>query len=186
MLPYTYVRRIDVQPVLDFMINQVGYSGDTEFYINTYGVSISENNKSITTFENGLFYILNKNSQSIYFNSLNITSIKFRNENAYLSNALAIIQTATTTDETYNYYNYNVNFKGNNIGVLQIRSLLNYSNSSNSVIYPFQSLEFNFSALIHINYTIFEVIFLVSLDITTQLGSVDLRIPSSFQNQSVV
>ena len=55
-ISYSYVRRVDTQPVFKFRINQ----GD--FYINTYGVSVTETAKSATTLSNGTFYVFNRNN----------------------------------------------------------------------------------------------------------------------------
>ena len=135
-ISHTFVRRIDVQPALSFLINK------SDFYINTYGISITDDSKSSTTVSDGSFYILNKNTQPVYYGGIQVTGVRFRNENAYPSTNLTIIPTGGTSDSTYSYTNYIISFKGNSIGLLSIYSPINFSMSNGSILQPFQSVEF--------------------------------------------
>jgi hypothetical protein len=139
--PVYYTKRLAKQPVFDFMIQ------DTDFYINTHGVSVTELGKSYTTLSNGLFYILNKSSQSFVFNSLNVTSVRFRNESAIPASTLKISFNKTTynTTLTERYDTYDLLFRSKIIGELRISRKTKYDNDLNFTLNPFQSIEFGAS-----------------------------------------
>lgn len=134
-ISYSYVRRIDRQPVLTFKIDQ------PDFYINTYGVSVTENAKSSTALSDGAFYVLNKNNFPLYFNNVQPASVKFRNENGFPGTSMAISFSGTTYDTNYRYDNYLVKFKSNNVGLLTINTPIKYDSVNNTILYPFQSVE---------------------------------------------
>lgn len=131
-----YITRIAKQPIFDFMIPSDG------FYLNTHGVSITESGRSTTNLTDGLFYILNKNTQPIYFNSLTIDSVSFRDSSNVVASKLSKFLPTTTYDDYYRYDDYYVKYNGLNIGKLRIRTQLKYVNDSNTQLKPFQSIEF--------------------------------------------
>lgn len=133
-----YTKKLAKQPVFDFMVQ------DSEFYINTHGVSVTELGKSYTALSNGLFYILNKSSRSFVFNSLNVTSVRFRNESAIPATTLKISFNRTTYDTslTQRYDRYNILFRSKIIGELLISRKTKYDNDLNFTLNPFQSIEF--------------------------------------------
>ena len=136
VLPNTiqFVRKIAKQPVFEFMLT----NEDDNFYINTHGVSII--NDSFTDFENGKFYILNKNSIPIYFNSIEISGIKLRDDS--LSTA-SIVKNNTISDGNFIIDIFTVNINNIDVGELEIRRLNKFENNKNVFINPFQSVEFS-------------------------------------------
>jgi hypothetical protein len=132
-----YNRLTEKQPVFDFMIKK------DDFYINTHGVSVTEFDKSFTSYSNGLFYVLNKNNKPIYFNGVYLINARMRKERGYPGNLLRIRLITTTISGNFMYEKYIVSFRGNEIGELTISRLSNYENNSNLIINPFQSLEFS-------------------------------------------
>ena len=141
---YYYTKKLAKQPVLDFMVQH------DDFYINTHGVSVTESSKSYTTLSNGLFYILNKNSQPFIFNSLNVSSVKYRNESAIPPNTLAInfLETTYNTSKSHRYDAYNVLFRSQVVGKLTISRKTQYENDMNIILNPFQSIEFGATYLV--------------------------------------
>ena len=129
-----FVRKIAKQPVFEFMLT----NEDDNFYINTHGVSII--NDSFTDFENGKFYILNKNSIPIYFNSIEISGIKLRDDS--LSTA-SIVKNNTISDGNFIIDIFTVNINNIDVGELEIRRLNKFENNKNVFINPFQSVEFS-------------------------------------------
>lgn len=134
-----FTRKTEKQPVFDFMIQNL----NDEFYINTHGVSVDEVSKSYTNYNNGLFYVLNKNNKAIYFNGLYVSNIRMRNERGYPSNAMRISLRETTTSGNYMYEKYIVSFRFREIGELIIGRLINFENNNNVYLNPFQSIEFS-------------------------------------------
>lgn len=130
-----YSRITEKQPVFDFMIKK------SDFYINTHGVSVTELGKSYTSYNNGLFYILNKNNKPIYFNGLYFNSIKMRRENGYPAANLTLVLSETRVDGNYTYEDYTLSFRRQTIGQLTIGRLNEYVNKSNIILNPFQSIE---------------------------------------------
>jgi hypothetical protein len=114
---------------------------NSDFYVNTYGLSVTEQAKSASALNDGLFYILNKNSTNTYFGGVQVVSVKFRSENAYRSTTLKISYSGSTTDDVYRYDNYILYFRGAEIGLLTINTPIKYNPSNNTVLYPFQSIE---------------------------------------------
>lgn len=132
---YSYVRRIDRQPVFNFRINS------SDFYINTYGFSMTEVDKSESLLSDGIFYVLNKNNNPLYFNNIQAASIKFRNENGYPGTSLTLVYSGKTYDDVYRYDNYAVRFKGSDIGLLTVNVPVKYDTNNHTILYPFQSIE---------------------------------------------
>jgi hypothetical protein len=126
---------IENQPEFDFMLSK------DEFYINTPGVSVTEPSKSYTTYSEGIFYILNRNTSPIYFGDIQLTSIKFRDENGYPANAISFSFSSDRMVRQIVYSDYDVFFSGNKIGVFTIARNSKYLSKNKSVIYPFQSVE---------------------------------------------
>ncbi len=132
-----FTRITEKQPVFDFMIKK------DDFYINTHGVSVTEFDKSYTTFNDGLFYVLNKNNKPLYFNGVYLVNARLRKERGFPGNSLRVSLINTSFSGNYMYENYNVSFRGRQIGQLTISRLSIYQNSSNLLINPFQSIEFS-------------------------------------------
>jgi hypothetical protein len=130
-----FSRKTEKQPVFDFMIKK------EEFYINTNGTSVTESNKSYTTFNNGLFYILNKNNKSLYFNGVYFTRATMRKERGYPPNNLRVTLKNTNFSGNFMYENYTVSFRNKEIGELTISRLAIFQNNSNLLLNPFQSIE---------------------------------------------
>ena len=136
VLPNTiqFVRKIAKQPVFEFMLT----NEDDNFYINTHGVSII--NDSFTNFENGKFYILNKNSIPIYFNSIEISGIKLRDDSL---STTSIVKNNTISDGNFIIDIFTVRINNIDVGELEIRRLDKFENNKNVFINPFQSVEFS-------------------------------------------
>jgi hypothetical protein len=132
-----FSRVTEKQPVFDFMIKK------DDFYINTHGVSVTEFDKSYSTFNDGLFYVLNKNNKPLYFNGVYLVNARLRKERGFPANSLRVFLTNTSFSGNYMYENYNVSFRGRQIGRLTISRLSTYQNNSNLLINPFQSIEFS-------------------------------------------
>lgn len=132
-----FTRYTERQPVFDFMIKK------DDFYLNTHGVSVTEIGKSSTSLNDGLFYILNKNNNPLYFNGLYLSNVKMRRERGYPGNALRIRLVNTSISGNFLFEVYNVSFRGRLVGELIIRRLSTYQNNRNSLINPFQSIEFS-------------------------------------------
>jgi hypothetical protein len=132
-----FSRVTEKQPVFDFMIKK------DDFYINTHGVSVTEFDKSYSTFNDGLFYVLNKNNKPLYFNGVYLVNARLRKERGFPANSLRVFLTNTSFSGNYMYENYNVSFRGRQIGQLTISRLSTYQNNSNLLINPFQSIEFS-------------------------------------------
>jgi hypothetical protein len=133
-----YTKKLAKQPIFDFMIQ------DSDFYINTHGVSVTELGKSTTSLSNGLFYILNKTSKSFVFNRLDVTSVRFRNESAIPATTLKIsfFKTTYNIDLSERYDTYNILFRSKIIGELTINRKTKYDNDVNFTLNPFQSIQF--------------------------------------------
>lgn len=142
--PFYYTKKLAKQPVFDFMIQR------DDFYINTHGVSVTELAKSYTPLSSGLFHILNKTNQPFVFNSINVSSIKFRNESAIPASTLKIsfLETTYNTTLTQRYDAYNVLFRSKIIGKLTLSRKTKYDNNSNFVLNPFSSIEFGATYLV--------------------------------------
>lgn len=130
-----FTRVSEKQPVFDFMIKR------EDFYINTHGVSITESNKSFTTYNDGLFYILNKNNKPIYFNGIYLVNSRLRKERGFPGNSLRVTLNTTTFSGNFMYENYFLSFRGRQIGQLTISRLRMFENNSNLLLNPFQSIE---------------------------------------------
>lgn len=126
-----------VMPTLDFMIPS------SEFYINAYGVSATEQDKSYSEYDDANFYILNKESIPVYFYSLELSKISTRDNVIINRNSLTIELTSNITDDTYNIRIYNVLYNNNLIGKFYLRMKKPYLNGGYEVIQPFQSVEFS-------------------------------------------
>lgn len=142
------------------------YIPNSEFYINTPGVSVSDVTKSVTNFNDGIFYLLNKNNFPIYYNSLDTltpvvsvvtTNNETRKTNSFNpvgkirasfieSNNKIITVTKDipniTTDEIYTYVPYTILYKGNRLGQLVLRILSVYYNNPGIAVFPFESVPF--------------------------------------------
>lgn len=131
----TYIRVVDTQPTFNFMVNQ------SDFYINTHGLSVTDSTKSASPNTNNFVYVMNQQQNPVYVSGVSISSIVFRQSKVQLSSILnlSITPTTVTYDDNYEYHNYNVYYRGNLIGILVLNIDLNYKNGSNTVLYPFQS-----------------------------------------------
>jgi hypothetical protein len=136
--PFYYSKKLAKQPVFDFMVQY------DDFYINTHGVSVTEYAKSYTPLSSGKFHILNKTNQPFVFNSINVSSIKFRNESAIPASALKIsfLETVYNKTLTERYDKYNVSFRSKVIGSFTLSRKTKYDNNANFVLNPFSSIEF--------------------------------------------
>jgi hypothetical protein len=130
-----YSRKAEKQPVFDFMIKK------SDFYINTHGVSVTELSKSYTSYTDGLFYVLNKNSKPIYFNGLYLSSVRMRRETGYPAISLVVSLNNTRVIGNYTYEDYSLKFRGQQIGELTISRLNKFVNGNNEMLNPFQSIE---------------------------------------------
>jgi hypothetical protein len=132
-----YVNRIAKPPKFEFMLK------DSEFYINTPGVSVTDPDKSYTALSDGLFYVLNTNKSPIIFNSLTIGTLSLRNNSIGSSDYISATLGDTTYDiNGYRYDNYVITYKDIKIGALTISTNQKWENGQNVKINPFQSLEF--------------------------------------------
>jgi hypothetical protein len=166
-----YTKKLAKQPVFDFMIQ------NSDFYINTHGVSVTELGKSTTSLSNGLFYILNKTSKSFVFNRLDVTSIRFRNESAIPATTLKInfSNTIYNTNLTERYDIYNVLFRSKIIGELSIFRRTKYDNDLNFVLNPFQSIEFGATYTIkNINMLDIQYYGLSNINPNRRIGTIDI------------
>jgi hypothetical protein len=132
-MAYTYTRKVDIQPVFSFRIEE------SEFYINTHGLSVTDDTKSTSPDTDNFVYIMNKQSSAIYVNSLTLSSLTFRNRNGELNTTLKAVLDSVTEDEFYEYHTYNIYFRSNLIGVLILNIQIDYKNGTNKILYPYQS-----------------------------------------------
>jgi hypothetical protein len=159
------------EPVFDF------YIPNSEFYLNTPGVSVASVAKSATNIEDGTFNIMNKTNQIIYYKSLVFNNATVRNPNyvSYYKN-LTVTKTNTTYDDNYAYEIYSVSKNEQRtsintqsisslvaptsilIGYLQVRYPIEYYSGSVLKINPFECVP------ISVNYQVFGV-----GDLTTQI-----------------
>jgi len=128
-------------PIFDFMIPK------EDFYISTPGISVTEKDKSYSSASDGAFSVLNKNTVPVYFNSLNLTSVKIRNDSMTPNGNMKIVYSGATIDidEVYLTEKYKIQFKSNTIGVVSITRLLKHKNELNVKLEPFQSIKFTAS-----------------------------------------
>lgn len=129
-------------PILDFYIPR------NQFYINVPGVSVNEDDKSFTSLSDTSFKVLNKNNTPIYFKGITLASIKFRGEIGIPSRFIQFLQEEVEVEDGYVIYSYALYFRRAKIGLLKLRTNDKYANSNNSLIYPFQSVEFNASYMV--------------------------------------
>lgn len=130
-------------PQLDF------YIPNSEFYINTPGVSAANMAKSATNFKDGMFYLLNKNSIPLYYKDFVLINAQIRS--GYLTAVNKIVAVAlelTSEDETYTYLVYSLKYRGKLLGYLTIRILSDFYNQPGRSIAPFEIVRFagSFSA----------------------------------------
>lgn len=144
------------------------YIPNSEFYINTPAVSVSDITKSRTNFNDSIFYFLNKNNVPLYYKSIDITQPTITNDivssNAQIANrsvfnpvgkirasfvkssnkVIDVIkdETLITTDEAYTYIPFIVSYKGNRLGQIILRVLNIYYNNPGIMVYPFESIPF--------------------------------------------
>jgi hypothetical protein len=135
-------RKLEKQAAFDFLIKK------SDFYINTPGFSVTEVDKSFSKYNDGFFYILNKNNKPIYFNGLFVKNIQFRKENIFNNSDLRITSDNTVVSGNFTYENFLITFKNNTIGRLTISRLNNLINGNNIMLNPFQSLEFSATYLV--------------------------------------
>lgn len=114
------------------------------FYINTPAVSISANTDKFDTIEkDGVFGIINTNTQPIYFND--IVFVRARPRDSELRsrlNFITVLLTNTYETETNFYQEYSVMIRGFQTGKLTIATELNII-GSNKMIVPLTKLEFS-------------------------------------------
>lgn len=159
------------EPVFDF------YIPNSEFYLNTPGVSVASVAKSATNIEDGTLNIMNKTNQIIYYKSLVFNNATVRNPNyvSYNKN-LIVTKTDTTYDDNYAYEIYSVSKNEQRttintrsisslvaptsilIGYLQVRYPIEYYSGSVLKINPFECVP------ISVNYQVSGV-----GDLTTQI-----------------
>lgn len=132
-----YSRVTEKQPVFDFMIKA------QDFYLNTHGVSVTEQGKSYTNYNDGFFYILNRNNIPIYFNGIYFNNARMRRENGYPPATLKVGLGESKNIDGIIYDNYEVKFRGNLIGHLTLSRKEILIDGSNFLLYPFQSAEFS-------------------------------------------
>lgn len=130
-------------PQLDF------YIPNSEFFINTPGFSAANVAQSATNFNDGMFYLLNKNSTTLYYKDFVLINGQIRS--GYLTainKIVTITQELTSTDETYTYIVYSVKYRGKLLGYLTIRILSHFYDQPGRAIAPFENVRFaaSFSA----------------------------------------
>lgn len=124
-------------PTFDFMIPK------SEFYINIQGFSVTEVNKSSSEFDNAAFYVLNKNSIPIYFYSLELDGVSFRNDTIRRTNNIYSQFNSQEISDGYLIKEYNLYYNDFLIGQFYLRSVETYMDGSYSVIQPFESVGFD-------------------------------------------
>ena len=136
-LTFTTLKKITkTMPVFNFIIPQ------TEFYINTPGISISSGD-GLTYEADGKFFILNTNAKTIYFNDISFVKAQVRDP--LLRSRLDLIKVTENRryqTETKQYIEYNVKNNGQYIGFLTIVTDLN-NIGSNKPIIPLTKLGFS-------------------------------------------
>ena len=127
-----------VMPVFSFVIPK------NNFYINTPAVSVSvTTDKFQTTEKDGVFGILNTNTQPIYFND--ITFVRARTRDSELKgrlNFIKVLLTNTYETETKYYQEYTVSVNGFTTGKLTIVTDLGAIGSNKSIL-PLTKLSFS-------------------------------------------
>lgn len=137
------------------------YIPNSEFYINTPSISVSDVSKSRTNFNDGVFYFMNKNNTPIYYKDLVLGSTTISglgglsnssNNSAFIrasfinsSDKLVTVEIDTvniTNDDMFTYIPYNVKYKGNGLGVLSLRILNTFYNNPGITVFPFESVKF--------------------------------------------
>lgn len=144
------------------------YIPNSEFYINTPGVSVADVSKSATNFNDGVFYFLNKNNTPIYYKTIDITApivsldiVASNNQTRTKSvfNPVAKIRASfiesankvilvdkddanISTDDVYTYIPYTVSYRGNRLGQIVLRILSIYYNNPGIMVLPFESVPF--------------------------------------------
>lgn len=110
--------------------------------INTYGISVYNDDKSSTKKINGKFNILNRSKEFVYYNSITYKSISLRNNYFYSKKDISvnILPSNMDKDDDSFDYNYEIIFKNNKIGDLKILVPPKYINGNNTKMYPFEYL----------------------------------------------
>lgn len=110
--------------------------------INTYGISVYNDDKSSTKKINGKFNILNRSKEFVYYNSITYKSISLRNNYFYSKKDILVneLPSGVNKDNDYYDYNYEIIFKNNKIGDLTIVVPYKYKNGNNTKMYPFEYL----------------------------------------------
>lgn len=130
-------KKIERQPKFEFMVKS------DDFYINTHGVSVTESPKSYTSYNNGLFHILNKNNRPLYFGDVTISNVKLRNENGYPDSLISYTKENDIISDNTLTEVYKLKFRNQIIGELKIIRPTPYTNGSGLIIQPFQSISFS-------------------------------------------
>jgi hypothetical protein len=130
---FTYRRRVDVQPTFSFRIE------DSDFYINTHGLSVTDSTKAVSPDTDNFVYIMNKQTTPVYVSGVSLSSLTFRNRDGELNTSLKVTLDSITEDDDYQYQTYNVYFRSNLIGNLILKTEIKYKNGSDKTLYPFQS-----------------------------------------------
>jgi len=115
-------------PVFNFIIPQ------TEFYINTPGISVSHGD-GLTYEADGKFFILNTNTKTIYFNDISFVKAQVRDP--LLRSRLDLIKVTEDVryqTETKQSIQYTVQYNGKLIGLLTITTDLGLIGSNKPLI----------------------------------------------------
>lgn len=127
-------------PQLDF------YIPNSEFFINTPGFSAANVAQSATNFNDGMFYLLNKNSITLYYKDIVLINGQIRSGYITAINKIvAINQELISNDETYTYVVYSVKYRGKLLGYLTIRILSHFYEQPGRAIAPFENVRFSAS-----------------------------------------
>ena len=137
-----------VTSVLSTPINDPEFSfyiPNSEFYINTPGISISDNKKSVSNFNDGLFYFLNKTNSPIYYNNFLLNN-NGKIRASFLNNhekVINVISSSINVENEYTYTTYVLSYKNKIIGKLITRILNVWYNKERVMLAPFESIDFS-------------------------------------------
>lgn len=165
-VPLTYtltttVQTLVVEPEFDF------YIPNNEFYLNIPAVSITAVDKSRTNYNDGIFAVMNRRNQPIYYKNITFNNGVIRGSYIKSDNKnLVVTKINTNTDNHYTYEVYSVGYiqiaapivstnssrsvssvnrasKQIIIGYLTLRYPNNYYNNDGKMIAPFESVPFS-------------------------------------------
>lgn len=123
-------RTIVNSPTFDFKL--------VDLNINFIGVSVSDQLKSTSVLDT--VYVLNKNNKAVHFNGLALKDVVLRNRNLTSDVKNLIVTTSDITSVgDFVSLKYTYQYKGQPIGMLEIRYPWSYYTQENTLILPFQS-----------------------------------------------